>query len=213
MTAAPRVGRGAAHSSRSSASTAGSLTPGPRPCRCLLATARRAPNDSGASPGGGGSMVVVVVCGVVVMEDRYDRPTTTSSIRRRVELLYADLSTGRAARTAFAAGQPTGVPNRHPRERAAQRGKHRRRRAKPQVARWGQIGATVTGPENFRGRGRCGKISHTVSPVATVMASCRNRHTPHPNAAGAADSTAPGPPRRNEARSGRHMPVTTRELN
>lgn len=94
MTAVPRVGRGAAHSSRSSASTVGSLTPGPRPWASRLRRARRAPNDSGASLGGWGSVVVVVVGAVVGMEDRYDRPTTTSSIRCTIEVLYADLSTG-----------------------------------------------------------------------------------------------------------------------
>ena len=66
--------------------------------------------------------VLMVVGAVVVMEDRYDRPTTTSSIRCTIEVLYADLSTGRAVGAGRAAGQVTVVPNRHPRDPHSGRG-------------------------------------------------------------------------------------------
>ena len=52
--------------------------------------------------------MVAVVCAVVVIENRYDRLTTTSSIDSQVEVLYADLSTGRAVSTGRVAGQPHG---------------------------------------------------------------------------------------------------------
>lgn len=124
----------------------------------------------------GGSVVVVMVrCGDV-MEDRYDLPTTTSSIRCWGEVLYADVSTGQRSARASQRGSPRGcrfgTPGEHPHSGRGTASSpvvvihdHRQRRANPLLARWGQFGTPVnrTGRPARRRRGR------------TVVASCHHR--------------------------------------